>query len=323
MKHKPYVLVVRQLGGIGDVLMLSCLFPALRKKYPKHTIKLVTSEIYLAGALMDIATHNPHIDEIHTIEPYDATPIRTRQVWNRHFGNSPAMENELLWQMADVALDMNTPCVEYEWEAMVADGIKKPRYQVWCDAADIPEADYTPIYKTTKQERAEAKTYADANWHGATVVGLGLAAADKRRAWGAKQLLGIAQGLQEQGIQVVTIDPTAQLSGIPSLVGKRIRELMPLMPHMSAVISVDSGLLHMAGTMDVPVIGIFGPTDPDMRMGNYRGSATKGSTFCDCAPCWYDYHCVSEKGNGHTSFECMEKIKPELIIEETLRWVNM
>jgi ADP-heptose:LPS heptosyltransferase len=319
MLHKPYILVVRQLGGIGDVLMMSCLYRGLRETYPKHTIKLVAPSIYLGGALIDVAEHNPFIDEIHIIEPYDCTTQHTKEVWAKYFENAPNIENELIWKMADKAFDMNTPCVDFEWNT---NSIDKPRYQVWCDAANIVPSSYAPVYKIRPDELAEAKGYAAEHWEGKKVVGVGLAAADKKRALGLGKLEDICHMLQQAGVHPVTIDPTCKIDGVDYLINKRIRELMPLMHCMDTVISVDSGLLHMAGTVGTPVIGVFGPTDYRMRMGNYLGSAIDSRQLMPCTPCWYGYPCTKDDGrHGIKPYECLNKIQPEVVVEETLRWV--
>jgi len=321
--RKPYILVVRQLGGIGDVLMLSCVFRGLREKFPKHTLKCVTAEVYLAGALMDLVTHNPLIDEVIAIEPWDMTGKRTREVWNRYYAGSSPLEDELLWTMADEAYDLNTPCVEYEWEAMKNGGIKKPRYQIWCDAAGVVPSSYAPIYRVRPEERARAESYAEEHWpKGKPVVGLALTSCDKRRAMPVGKLQDIARGLTGRGLHVVTIDPTARLDGVDSIVGKRISELMALIERMDVVISPDSGVLHMAGTLGVPVVGVFGPTDQSMRMGNYLGSATDSKYLVDCAYCWYEYPCLGSSGNGHKPYECISLISADVIVEETVRWAT-
>lgn len=316
-KGKPYILAVRQLGGIGDVLMMSCVYRGLREKYPKHTIKLVAPSIYLGGSLIDVAEHNPFIDEIHIIEPLDCTTQRTKTVWHQWFGNVPNIEDELIWKMADIKIDLNTPCVDYEWKVKP---IAKPRYQIWCEAADVTPSSFAPIYRILPDELDAARAYHDGNWKGRKVVGVGLAAADKKRAVSLEKAGAICEGLRAKGLHPVTIDPTCTIVGVDYLINKRVRELMPLISLMDTVISVDSGLLHMAGTVGTPVVGLFGPTDYAMRMTNYLGSAINSRRLVDCAPCWYDYPCLGST-HGRKPYECLSRIQPEVVVEETLRWV--
>lgn len=324
MRRKPYILVVRQLGGIGDVLMLSCVFRGLKEKYPGHILKCVTSEVYLSGSLMDIMTHNPLIDEIITIEPWDMTPAKTRKVWDNYYAGAGHLEEELLWTMADHAFDLNTACVDYEWAALnTKEGIEKPRYQVWCDSVGVTPSSYAPIYKVSDVEFSDARAFAEANWpQDMPVIGIGLTACDKARALSIGKLQELCVGLTSAGLHVITLDPTVRVPGFDGIIGKRVRDVMALISCMSAVVSADSGVLHMAGALGTPIIGLFGPTDYRMRMGNYRGSATDSRQLIECAPCWYKYPCSKFPGNGKQPFECLSRIPVDVIVEETLRWVK-
>ena len=302
--------------------MMSCVYRGLRETYPKHVIKLIASEVYLGAALIDVAEHNPYIDEIHCIEPWEGTTITTRERWAQ-FANAPDVTETQLWKSASVAIDLNTACIAYEVEACQRGGLDKPRWEIWCDHAGVKPSSYAPIYRVTPSEAEAACQLVSEHWNdGRPVVGVGLASADKRRALNVQALRDICAGLKDQGYRPVTIDTTVKIDGYDYLIGKRIKELMPLIAQMSAVVSADSGVLHMAGTLGVPVIGIFGPTDYRMRMGNYRGSAIDSRTLMSCAPCWYDYPCLRPEGNGHKALECLSKITPELVVEETRRWIT-
>ena len=321
---KPYILVVRQVGGVGDVLMLSCVARGLKETYPNHTLKYVTSGLYLSGALMDIATHNPLWDEIFAIEPYDCVSQHTKDIWHKWFGpQTPNIEDELIWKMADKAIDLNTACVDREWPEMDSPtGVVTPRYVSWCAAAGVTPSSYAPIYHITEDERRDAKEYAAEHWAGKTVIAVGLSACDKKRALGIGKLETLCKSLIAEGLHPVTVDPTCTLPGVEYLINKRIRELMPLLEQMSVAISVDSGILHMSGTVGTPVVGIFGPTDYRMRMDNYLGSAIDSRRLVDCAPCWYKYPCDCAKWFPHKPFECISRISVSGIVEETLRWVE-
>ncbi len=320
--RKPYILVVRQLGGVGDVIMLSCVFRGLKEKYPEHTIKYVTAHIYLAGALTDIADHNPYIDEIIWIEPYEGCSLRTRQVWGQYYGGCPSIEDEILWQKADLAVCLNTPCVDYEWEHMHDRSVEKPRYQIWCEAAGVTPSSYAPIYRITPEEQIRAKqVFDERGWTGQRIVGVGINACDPKRGVAPAKTQQVCRGLQQAGIIPVTIDNSASIPGFQSIIGHRLRDLIPLLAQMDVVISVDSGLIHMAGAVGTPVVGLFGPTDYRMRMGNYLGSATDSRNLMSCAPCWYSFKCRKDL-NPARHVECLQKITPEVIVEETLRWVD-
>jgi ADP-heptose:LPS heptosyltransferase len=319
--RKRTILVLRQLGGIGDCLMMSCVYRGLRETYPDHRIVCATSALYQAGNLTDIAEHNPFIDEVLRVEPWEMTTVKTMTTWPE-IGRQNDIAEADFWKRADKTIDLNTACVDYEMPAMRSpEGIRKPRWQIWCEAAGVTPSSYDPVYAIRKDEQVEADAWVREHWpKGVPVIGLGVTAAHKNRAMGIGKVMEIADRLQKADCYPVIVDPTFSLDGVPALNGKRLRELMPLVRRMDALISVDSGLLHVAGAVDTPVIGVFGPTDPAMRMNRYRGSATLGSRWMDCAPCWYEYPC--ENDPNRESFECMNRIPAEILVDETLRWVR-
>ncbi len=80
----------------------------------------------------------------------------------------------------------------------------------------------------------------------------------------------------EQGLE----RPCRNLCGTTSLI-----ELGGWLQSMDLVISVDSGPLHMAAAVGVPVMALFGATDP-LRTGPYgRGHRVIARTDLSCRPC--------------------------------------
>jgi ADP-heptose:LPS heptosyltransferase len=319
------IITVRQLGGIGDCLMLTPALLGLREKYRRAKIWHVTGSVYLGGALMDIFTHMPKgiVDEIHPMEPYDATTLRTREVWGKYYAQCPPLEDELWWSWADKHFDFNTPCVDYEWVAMKSpEGIQKSRTQIWCDYAGVTPSTQKPLYIVTPQEQAWAEAYyRERGLDPGKVIGVGATACDNKRAVGQGTLHTVCDKLKAEGFTPVVIDPTFHFNDHPAFNGHRISELMALVQRMKLVISVDSGLLHMAGAQDVPVVGIFGPTDHKMRMGPYIGTAIDSRKLMPCAPCWYEYPCTQSK-DPRKHFECLNKISADIIVEQAIRWTR-
>lgn len=72
-----------------------------------------------------------------------------------------------------------------------------------------------------------------------------------------------------------------------------------------AVITTDSGPMHMAAAMGTPVVALFGPTDP-ARTGPYGANHTIIRTGISCSPCFLK-KCPTRK--------CMTDIMPEQVYE--------
>ena len=84
-----------------------------------------------------------------------------------------------------------------------------------------------------------------------------------------------------------------------------LAEAVALIAHAGAVVSNDSGLLHVASALNRPVIAIYGPTDPG-HAPPFADVAASISLRLECAPCKQ-----RECPLGH--HDCMQKIAPQQV----------
>jgi heptosyltransferase-2 len=103
----------------------------------------------------------------------------------------------------------------------------------------------------------------------------------------------------------VLVHAGAAAPNILDLAGRTaLGEAIALIARADAVVSNDSGLLHVASGLNRPVVALYGPTDPD-HAPPLSDSARALSLRLDCAPC-RQRQCPL----GH--HDCMEKMGPEL-----------
>jgi len=94
-----------------------------------------------------------------------------------------------------------------------------------------------------------------------------------------------------------------------SLAGETsLKELIEIMRHAEVVITNDSGPMHIAAALNVPVIAIFGPTSPK-RTGPYGTGHVVLQSQADCVPC-FKRVC--------SDIRCMKEITPEAVYQEVL-----
>ncbi len=71
-----------------------------------------------------------------------------------------------------------------------------------------------------------------------------------------------------------------------SIAGKTtLKELIPVIKGASCFITNDTGPMHVAAALNVPVFAIFGPANP-IRTGPYGSNHTIVRKKLDCAPCY-------------------------------------
>jgi len=77
-----------------------------------------------------------------------------------------------------------------------------------------------------------------------------------------------------------------------------VSQLAGVLHHATLFVSNDSGPMHMANSLMVPTVGIFGPTDPQLT-GPFQQPSAVIKKDVDCWPCRYrkcptDHRCMEE-----------------------------
>jgi ADP-heptose:LPS heptosyltransferase len=75
--------------------------------------------------------------------------------------------------------------------------------------------------------------------------------------------------------------------GIATTAGLPLGESLALVSSVSVMLAVDSAFIHASAAFDVPLVGLFGPTDGKLFTKHHRRKAVLdgGGRFA-CAPCW-------------------------------------
>jgi lipopolysaccharide heptosyltransferase I len=99
--------------------------------------------------------------------------------------------------------------------------------------------------------------------------------------------------------------PAVNLAGKTSLV-----EMGSWLAGMSLVIANDSGPIHMAAALGVPVVAVFGPTDPK-RTGPYGDIHRVVTADMGCQPCF-------QKSCSQEDPECLLRVTPDRVAQEAI-----
>lgn len=86
-----------------------------------------------------------------------------------------------------------------------------------------------------------------------------------------------------------------------------LKDLIPIIKKAKFFISNDTGTMHIAAALDVPVFAIFGPANPD-RTGPYGNIHTIIQKKIDCAPCYAKFPC--------SHFSCMNGLDVQEVFDK-------
>ena len=87
--------------------------------------------------------------------------------------------------------------------------------------------------------------------------------------------------------------------------GTGLRELCSMIKDASLFVGIDSGIMHLASSLDIPVVGIFGPTDPFYVGPQNDRSIVVREEEMKCVPCYL-------KACNHR--DCMKKLTVDKVL---------
>jgi ADP-heptose:LPS heptosyltransferase len=85
-----------------------------------------------------------------------------------------------------------------------------------------------------------------------------------------------------------------------------LRQLAALLAEADLLVAADTGPLHLGGAVGVPVLGLYGASDPH-RNGPY-GANRALSIGLPCSPCWRRRDCPFD-------LRCMRELTPARVHE--------
>ncbi len=102
-------------------------------------------------------------------------------------------------------------------------------------------------------------------------------------------------------------DSLLDMPGVHSLFGSSLPTLMRTLEQARCVISVDTGTMHLATALGIPVIALFGPSNFELTGPYSRSTPCRVLTSgVDCQPCYQTPLQKQCKFN-----RCMQTLKPE------------
>jgi ADP-heptose:LPS heptosyltransferase len=119
-----------------------------------------------------------------------------------------------------------------------------------------------------KTEIPRARLFADANGSESGVAVIHAVAATPEKTWSAEGFLSVALRLREANVEPIFVggpgDDLSAFAAFRTLAGAPLGELKSLLSRAALFVGNDSGPAHMAAAFGVPVVVLFGPSDPEI-----------------------------------------------------------
>ncbi|MGD2272699.1 MAG: glycosyltransferase family 9 protein [Desulfobacterales bacterium] len=89
-----------------------------------------------------------------------------------------------------------------------------------------------------------------------------------------------------------------------------LARLCSIIKHASLFVGIDSGIMHLASSIDIPVVGLFGPSDPQYVGPQNQRSLVVRNDEMDCVPCYLEpcdhKNCMIQLGVDKVFDACRE-----------------
>ncbi|MDD2273221.1 MAG: lipopolysaccharide heptosyltransferase II [Desulfuromonadaceae bacterium] len=206
---------------------------------------------------------------------------------------------------------------------------------------DVLRADGVPVVDDYLEAwlSNEERRFAEHYFHGAgvapeeLVIGIHPFAANPVRAWHLDNFIELARQLQERyAARILFFGGPRDTEALPEIranltqppleaVGTTsLRQSMALLSRCNLLVCNDSGIMHLAASMKVPLVALFGPQSP-VKFGPWGENSHIVYSAFPCSPCKQKFfqECEpSERGRP----QCMETIPVEQVMEAALPFIS-
>ncbi len=322
----PDTYVAVRLGSLGDVVLTTGVLLAWHKRLGSKFIFLTKP------AFAPVFFHHPAVEEIIKI-PDKALNARR---WI-NFCRGLALEMGHL-ELIDLHCSLRTTVLKAVWPARVHPYRKlalyrrafrvsgKRFFQKKLLEADVPARYYRallplphhalnlkPSLYFSPGEKLEAQKILSDICGKQPVLALHPYATHPAKAWPAENWLALIRLLETRQISWVIIGSSQRplMPGSPrDLTSKTdIRRTCALLSCCSALITADSGPMHLARAVDTPVLAMFGPTTREWGFYPTGKENIILEKEMPCRPC-----SLHGRTHGHCAASCMSSISPEQVL---------
>jgi heptosyltransferase-2 len=332
----PNVLAVR-FSSIGDVLLTTPLFRAIRLRHPVARISVLTKQAHVP-----LLSHNPYVDRViglkagrplasvaaelragaytHRLDLHDS--LRTRMLRTLVRGGWTTYPKHRVARALLIYTKRNhyrdpRPMAERYFSAardldVVPDG-KPPDFFLGPDA-ERQASDWLAAAGLGQERR---------------MIALAPGAAHATKRWPQTHWMNLIRRIVTEGFDAVIVggpDDAPLAAALSERSGGRVvsaagvfglQETGAVLQRAAALISGDTGVMHMATGVGTPVVALFGPTVRAFGFFPYTNRAEVLELALSCRPC-------TSKGGprcplGH--HRCLVEIQPESVHEALRRSV--
>jgi len=287
-------LFVWRHGGIGDLMFMMPPLRMLKVLFP--TCKLIVG---CGRKYIDVYRNIPYVDKIMRL------PI-----------------NAEVFEEADYHLHFEQ-IIENNPDAKKMNAYDLFLTKFGFNPTTIQQVDKLPdIYFTKEEEKFADRVIRNAGWkEDDIIIGIQIASSTPIRSFPASELRPLTKALIERNCKIILlggpeqIDKAAVIAKLNKGLNKvaildgpamklTLRQSFSMVRNCNLLIAPDSSMIHVAGALRVPILGLYGPFPSPLRMKYYYDAIGMNSKTA-CSPCFIHSGQPCTKGVPSPCFSTM------------------
>lgn len=324
--HYQKILIVR-LSSLGDILLTTPLIRSLKKTNLKLEIHFLLREEY-----QDVMVNNPYISNLITIKREDSSSNTKDILSQNKYDYVIDLQNNLRSRLLTNSLKY--PKVRFKKLSWQKFFLVKFKINKLSEAPPIPER-YASVINDLKLDDEGLDLFTDKkpseSLKGETnLIGFCPGSRHYTKMWPNEYYIELGKKIIGNGFDIVLFggkddkiicqEISSELSKCINLSNDNdILQTAADIEMCKAIICNDSGLMHAACAVKVPVIAIFGSTVKEFGFTPYRyKNLILENKSLTCRPCSHIGKSSCPKGH----FKCMKEITPQLVYNTLIHFLD-
>ncbi|MBK9097673.1 MAG: lipopolysaccharide heptosyltransferase II [bacterium] len=312
------ILIIR-LSSIGDVLLTSPLVRSIKKKYPAIQLDFLLREEF-----NDLVQNNLYIDVIYN---YRRDKSENHSLISSLQSNNYDLVIDLQnnFRSREIVKKLKCPVLKFKKNNLKKFLLVHFKINMLKHADKIPERYAAAAHIQLDEEGLEYFTNQSTDSRfkeNESYIGLCCGAKHFTKRWPLEYFIDLGKKLESAGYKVILfggIDESKSADEIASHLNSAINlccdslsQTAANMKICKAVYTNDSGLMHLAAAMEVPVIAFFGSTVKEFGFYPYKAKSIELEIKdLSCRPCTH----IGRASCPKSHFKCLKDIKPELAFQ--------
>ncbi len=321
LQHMQRILIVR-FTSLGDVLLTTPLVRAIKTQYPHIKI-----DFCVLDTLAQVVEHNPYIDNLILYSKLDdKQPGFQKQITDANYDLILDLQNNL--RSSRLLSPVRSKVKKFSKHSLKKWLLVNFKINLMQNLPPIPER-YANVIPDLMLDKKSLDLYLPEDINSKLPPGfqyIGFCPGSKHytKMWPYDYYIELGEILFLHKYKVVLFGGKGDTS-ICKLIAEHLPDAINLcnddklyetavnMKQCKAIICNDSGLMHVASAVDIPLISIFGSTVKEFGFAPYNARAQVMQVdHLDCRPCTHIGRDTCPKKN----FQCMLRITPATIFQQ-------